>query len=403
MNTLHQGGVLRTCKKGESYINFGASNNSYSCIDSCIICIMKKIDLTSLILILLVFAAIVFCADYIKKEETAVDDNIERIDVDLFSDDKYEIDEKQMHATIDVLNEGYDIFTCEGYGYRYGPSIMYYDDGSMDLWISSPGNNSTEWDYIRYMHSDDGLNWSNEIVVLRPTLGSLDHYSTCDPGVIYFNGYYYLGYTSTTNPDGYDNDIFVARSEYPDGPFEKWNGSGWGGDPVPIIDYTGLPEYWGVGEISFCIKNERLYCYYSYYGENASQTRVSVSDLSENWPANLQFKGIAFYRGTAEDSSDVVYFEDIDKFISLSIGKRLTVDSSIVIHESSDGINFDKTDEINENFKVNSHSVGISKKPDGSISLDDDLYIGYAYGDMGWGKWSACLQPIKIRGYMETN
>jgi len=329
---------------------------------------------------------------------------VEYVDVDLFADDIYEIGTDQIHATIDVTDEGYDIFTCKGYGYRYGPSIMYYEDGSMDLWISSPGNNSTEWDYIRYMHSDDGINWSAEKVVLTPTAGSLDHYSTCDPGVIYFNGYYYLGYTSTTNPNGFDNDIFVARSTNPDGPYEMWNGSGWGGSPVTIIDFTESSDYWGIGEISFCIKDERLYCYYSYYGENGAQTRINVSDLSENWPANLHFKGIAMYRSQGEDSCDIVYLEKLDKFLALSIDSRLTDNSNISLYESSDGYVFEKMDSIKENINVYSHSIGISKKPDGSIDPVDNLCIGYAYGNMGWGKWSACLQPISIRGYMlKTN
>lgn len=368
---------------------------------------MKKVDLTKWILVLSVFTAIVFCADYVKKEkedniEEYAEDIVQQIDTDVLTDDTYEIDNENIHTTINVTDSGYDIFTCNGYGYRYGPSIMYYDDGSMDLWLSSPGNNSTEWDYIRYMHSDDGENWSEEEVVLRPTRGSLDHYSTCDPGVIYFNGYYYIGYTSTTNPDGYDNDIYVARSENPNGPFEKWNGTGWGGKPAPIIDYTGEPEYWGVGEISFCIKEDKLYCYYSYYGDSGAQTRVNISDLSDDWPAKLYFKGIAFYRNEGEDSCDVAYIEEIDKFLAVTIGSRLTSQANITICESSDGVNYEKTDSVTENVHVYSHSVGITKKPDGSINLDDPLYVGYAYGNMGWGKWSCCFQPIEIQGFIET-
>ena len=72
------------------------------------------------------------------------------------------------------------------------------DDGSVDLWAVSPGNNSTMWEYIVYRHLDNNGNWSKEKTVLKPTANSDDCYSTCDPGVIYFNGYYYLGYTSTS-------------------------------------------------------------------------------------------------------------------------------------------------------------------------------------------------------------
>ena len=130
---------------------------------------MKKVDLTKWILVLSVFTAIVFCADYVKKQridniEEHAEEIVQQIDADVLTDDTYEIDDENIHTTINVMDSGYDIFTCNGYGYRYGPSIMYYDDGSMDLWLSSPGNNSTEWDYIRYMHSDDGENWSEQFL-----------------------------------------------------------------------------------------------------------------------------------------------------------------------------------------------------------------------------------------------
>ena len=39
------------------------------------------------------------------------------------------------------------------------------------------------------------------------------------------------------NPEGLCNQLYVARSKNPNGPFEKWNGNGWGGDPAPIIYY----------------------------------------------------------------------------------------------------------------------------------------------------------------------
>ena len=122
------------------------------------------------------------------------------------------------YVSFDVLDMGEEIYTPKGMGYRYGPSIINNDDGTRDIWFARPGNNSTEWDYISYMHQDADGNYSNEKVVLRPTPNSLDKYSTCDPGVIYFNDYYYLAYTSTIDPtnNGVNNELYVARSENPD-------------------------------------------------------------------------------------------------------------------------------------------------------------------------------------------
>ena len=161
--------------------------------------------------------------------------------------------EKEKHYEIAINDEGEVIYNPgSSNGYNYGPSIIINDDGSIDAWFSSPGNNGSQWDWIRYRHSEDGVNWSSSEVVLKPTPGSLDSCSVCDPGVIYFNDYYYLAYTGTNdvNRNGYNNSAFVARSENPDGPFEKWNGEGWGGDPVPMIEHTGDPSEWGIGEIN---------------------------------------------------------------------------------------------------------------------------------------------------------
>ena len=141
-----------------------------------------------------------------------------------------------------ALDSGNDIYTPakkQSYVYRYGPSLIRNADGSIDAFFSSPGI-FDEWDYLFYRHSPDGgKTWTTEKSVLAPTPDSTDFYSCCDPGVVRFGGYYYLAYTSTVVEGGVDNDVFVARSKNLDGPYEKWNGEGWGGKPAPIIEYTG--------------------------------------------------------------------------------------------------------------------------------------------------------------------
>ena len=47
-----------------------------------------------------------------------------------------------------------------------------------------------------------------------------------------------------------------------------------------------------------------------------------------------------------QDSSDVVYIEDIDMFISVSIGDRLNEGSFVCLFESKDGIKFDYAERI---------------------------------------------------------
>ena len=124
---------------------------------------------------------------------------------------------------LSVTNMGYDIYQFPegGYGYRYGCTYLYNEDGSVDAYFAAVGKVSekegiNEWDWISYRHSPDGgSTWESERIVLTPTQGAMDAFSVCDPGVVKFGGYYYLAYTSTLNPDGMCNNIFVARSENP--------------------------------------------------------------------------------------------------------------------------------------------------------------------------------------------
>ena len=320
---------------------------------------------------------------------------------DLFSIQKNEELEKveQVLFKLEISEEGYDIYKPGGRGYRYGPSIMYYEDGTMDMWMAANGNNA-EWDWITYRHYD-GQNWSNEEVVLRPTPNSMDHYSTCDPGAVYFNGYYYLGYTSTENSfnGGVENCGYVARSVNPNGPFEKWNGEGWGGNPKPIIVYDLNDSFWGAGEISFVIAGDKLYCYYSWISSEGNFTKLAVADLCENWPLTLDDKGVVIEKEASQDSCDVVYNEEHDRFLAVCVHDRFSDVSRIAVYESKDGYNFSEYTIVRQNFYQHSHNMGISKLPNGHIELGNHLFIGYAYGDgpnNPWGRWSMRIQKAKL-------
>ena len=306
----------------------------------------------------------------------------------------------------ETAGEGQLIYSPGKYGgYRYGPSIIRNEDGSLDVWFASPGK-SGEWDYIRYRHSDDGISWDEEEIVLKPTSGASDHYSVCDPGVVYFNGYYYLGYTSTTHSDGTENEVYVARSKNPEGPYQKWNGKGWGKDPVPIITYTDEEGYWGCGEISFVVKDDALYCYYSWICQDGTFTRLSIADLSDDWPLTLKDQGNVIHKGAAEDSCDVIYVEDLGLFFAFDVSLRFTENSKVNYYSSSDGIAFDYEGSIDYGLHSCAHNLGISKGKDGHDSSGDELILGYAYAERessdSWGNWYTQFQPIKLSVKEET-
>jgi len=308
--------------------------------------------------------------------------------------------EKEIRYSVNVVDEGVYIYNTSKRGaYQYGPSIMKNDDGSYDAWFSSPGNYSTQWDYITYYHSDDGYDWYGEKVVLWPTSGSKDKCSVCDPGVIYFNGYYYLGYTSTNdvNGGGSNNSAFVARSEYPDGPFEKWNGESWGGDPEPIIEYTGDPKGWGVGELSFVVKDDDLYIYYTYFDLTGGSTRLMKADLVDDWPSTMRYKGIVCYK-SLQDSLDIAYDVNLDTFIGVAIEMRMSDSSRIIVYESKDGKNFNSIETTKSNTYDYAHNIGMAKDKNGYIDTNEDIVIGYAFGKE-WGRWSAIIQRLSIKTF----
>ena len=226
-------------------------------------------------------------------------------------------------------------------GYRYGPSFIENEDGTIDAWFASGGSSLEQWDWIVYKHYN-GKEWSEEKCVLQPTPNSLDHYSCCDPAVIYTNGYYYLGYTSTLNENQADNSLYVARSKNPDGPFEKWNGKGWGGnEPQPLVYFAEDQSLWGIGEASFVELNGTLYIYYTVSGSNGHSTAVATADATdENWPLTMEQKGYALTK-TTSDAIDVKYVDEYKKFIAVASDQRLTKDSYIVFYESIDGLKFE--------------------------------------------------------------
>ena len=301
-----------------------------------------------------------------------------------------------------ITDLGYDIYQLpedQDWGYRYGVTYLYNDDGSVDAYFACVGTISGEWDWISYRHSPDGgKTWTPEKIVLTPTRGSMDHFSNCDPGVVYFNGYYYLGYTSTLNETGACNNVFVARSKSPDGPFEKWNGSGWGGyEPRPIFYYNESYHTFGMGEPSFVELNGTLYIYYTNAAPSGEYTMVATADATdENWPATIRHHGVATKKST--DSLDVKYVEEWGKFIGIATGSRMGPASWLAVYESNDGLDFTLVDAVREGTLTHLHNAGISSRPNGHIRLSEDadkLRVIYAHGE-GWGTWNTRVQSISL-------
>ena len=358
---------------------------------------MKKV-ISIIIAVLVIVGGVATAFVLINKDEPVEFTPVENR---VYTDKELSVEpDTEKYVKMVALDSGNDIYTPakkQSYVYRYGPSLIRNADGSIDAFFSSPGI-FDEWDYLFYRHSPDGgKTWTTEKSVLAPTPDSTDFYSCCDPGVVRFGGYYYLAYTSTVVEGGVDNDVFVARSKNLDGPYEKWNGEGWGGKPAPIIEYTGNPETYGAGEPSMVVLNDTLYLYYTWRDGELNQTRLSLADAGdENWPKTLEYKGLAIDHIQGDtDSADVKFIEDYGKFIAVSTASRFTTDSYIKVYMSNDGVKFEESYFLKTNTIHNLHNCGITSRENGHIRLSDNIYLSYAYGEE-FGTWATRIQEVKI-------
>ena len=292
--------------------------------------------------------------------------------------------------------------------YRYGPSLIRYNTNHLHFWACSEGDEDQGIaDFIRYKNSTNGgISWSDETIALKATVGSEDGTAVCDPDVIRIGSYYYMAYTATDDTGatgGLNNHVFVARSTRPDKNFQKWNGSGWGGVPKPIIRYNGIANKWGFGEPSMVVKGNTLYLYYTDF-QFTARTRVATASASNpNWPSTLVQRGYAIYnRDWAEDQSAVKYLPEVNRFIATAIANRFTSNSYVHVWQSNDGLNFTPVnrDNVHTNILPTAHNLGMSGNFLGHAYMGNKEYIAYAYnGPEGrWGRWNTWLNKVIITG-----
>lgn len=299
-----------------------------------------------------------------------------------------------LHAT-----SGWQIYPS-GSGYHYGPSILIDTDKSLHVFTCSPGTNGA-WDFIRYTHSTDGGHtWTPDVVALQPTAGSPDAYSTCDPGAIKVGAYFYVGYTSTTDSRGTNNQLFIGRATAPAGPYAKWNGTGWGGTPKAIVTYSGDPAQYGVGEPSMVLMGKKLFVYYTD-ADGVGHTDLSTTDDAtvDDWPNHLTARGHVITRvHPAEDSVDVKYVDALARFIAVGTYDRFSPNASIIVYQSTDGVVFEPAPFSGARAQIGAHNAGISGDLSAHIDLAAQNFIAYAYQPLGngWGNWPTFLDPVTL-------
>ncbi len=311
-------------------------------------------------------------------------------------------------AIFKCANEGWVIYP--GGGYRYGPSMIINEDGTIDAWLASNSGVGGEVDWGKYRRSyDGGITWTQDTGAVRPTSSAEDWNWSCDPGLIKIGEYYYATYTTILWHDGLDNNLFVARSKTPQGAFvEKWTGSGWGyGDPKPIVTFDGPKDKWGCGEGSSVVVGDTLYLYCSCNDNMGEFTKVFTADAKDpNWPATLKYRGIMYKHDGAEDSCDVKFVDAYNCFLSVATASRFSDKCYVHIMTSFDGLFFREESVLSHSQKssliqTNIHNMGITGDTLGHIDIfNTQQYIGYAYQPAGfdWGNWPTRLTPVVFVG-----
>ena len=315
---------------------------------------------------------------------------------------------EESESIFKCANEGWDIYP--GGGYRYGPCMIINEDGTIDAWLASNSGVKGEVDWGKYRRSyDHGVTWTQDTGAVRPTSAAEDWNWSCDPGVIKIGDYYYAAYTTILWHDGLDNNLFIARSRTPQGAFvEKWTGAGWGyDDPKPVVTYDGVKSNWGCGEGAMVEVDGTLYLYVSWNDNTGDYTKVYTADATnENWPATLEYRGIAYKHLGAEDSADVKYVDAYHSFISVATASRFSPNCFVHVMTSYDGVYFRQESVLRHATKssliqTNIHNMGITGDARGHIDIfGTQHYIGYAYQPAGfdWANWPTRLTPIVFVG-----
>jgi hypothetical protein len=185
------------------------------------------------------------------------------------------------------------------------------------------------------------------------------------------------------------NNVYIARSTNPEGPWEKWEGDKWGDDPQPVILYDGDPTKFCAGEPSIVVVDDTIYFYYSW-NDAGTTTRVSTAPIDDpDWPGQLTYRGVAMDKSTiaGADHTDVKYREEVNKFQAIHTADRMSEKGYLVIWQSDNGIDFEKIGEVRDQLMPGMHNCGWSGDGKGHIKKGVPQFLSYAYGVGSWGKW----------------
>jgi len=299
----------------------------------------------------------------------------------------------------------------DGFAYAYAPSIIL-DNGTYHVFFCSKGwLKYPSWDAIRYTTSSDGQNWSRPEVVLQATAKNGMDMAACDPSVVFYQGFYYLYYSSaiTTAPHVYQTVIQVARASKIQGPYRTYTRRGtWENTPedpkviiYPLQNHGSQPSGYGAGQQSVVVKNGRLLMWYTddslfVNGQPEVRTYMLESGDPTKWTADIQ-------RSTnlvGQASIDVKFDGERSQFTMVRIENEFSTTSYLGRAYSSDGVTWTLPENMypTSQFPMYSHDAGIEGDKAGNLAGSGALIgFGAPYGLAhvnDWAKWN--LYTVRV-------
>lgn len=310
-------------------------------------------------------------------------------------------------------------FTNDSAGiYNYCPSVMELSDGTRYMYYCTNRDSYNVSDHIgcrKGTRTSDGTYvWGEEIIVLAPSDSDWDSHHVCDPSVIAgrfaYNGEtygYLLAYLGCTSWDNQENEIGLAVSKTPEGPFIRVG-------TAPIVQFELDPNVsafqWGVGQPSLVSvdKAGTVWLFYTRGDQDGTRILVEKWNFSNlNAPVKLLTQtlpatGLTNLNGGGDymNNADFVYDAENDRFYAASdchpepkdlpnfIASHFRVtyfdgsgDFSAVKWQTLATVGPDKT-----GFPRN-HNTGVLRDAYGHLPSAGYLTVYYTKSDTGQREW----------------
>jgi len=299
-----------------------------------------------------------------------------------------------------------------GYSYGYAPSLVK-DNGIYHTFYCSSPEPRAGIDAIRYVSSQDGLQWSAPRVMLKakPRIEvktrKMTNRAACDPSLVYYQDYYYLFYSNQYqigselgNRKATQTTISVARARNITGPYLTYTEKGtWEENPpdvkmiiLPQVELRGIRNNYGAGQQTVVVKNGQLYMWYTDDSVHPNEG-PRIYFLKSNDPVN--WNGTPIPTSLARTASvDIKYDLQKDRFVLVRILRSHRRDSSLSTAYSTDGINWKgfRTLVPQTQFPAFAHNVGISSDRQGHLINGENSIVAFGVpynlnSQDTWGKW----------------